>query len=105
MDAKLETKVLKTLGQEAKEALDAMGPDELRAHLVSLSEHERETQVWVEQSAEIRELKEQLSMLMGPTRETLRGIKLRRAYAVERLDEVGRVAVESEPQHATSSEG
>jgi len=83
-------KLEKALGQEAVSAIQDMDYQELREHIVTLSEHEEETTRALKRDSEIRELKAQISEMQAPYKETLKGVKARRTLAVLLMQQRGK---------------
>ncbi len=88
---KLEEKLLKAAGEAVVEAMQSMSEQELRDRLVSLAQHEKETDDKLEADEKIKELKEELKNLQGPYKDALKSIKLQRGYAAVRLEEMGKM--------------
>jgi hypothetical protein len=87
---KLEEKLLKAAGEALVDTMRGMDEQELRDRLVSLAQHEKETDDKLEADEKIKELKEELKNLQGPFKDTLKSIKLQRSYAALRLEEMGK---------------
>ncbi len=83
---KLET----ALGEEAVNDLRSLDHAELRDRIVSLSEHEVETDQAMRHDEQLHDLKEQIREVQAPYRETLKYLKMRRQLAVLLLQERGR---------------
>lgn len=88
--AKLEGRLLKAAGEATFEAMQGMDEQELRDRLVSLAQHEKETEDKLESDEKIGSLKEELKELQAPFKDALKSIKLQRQYAALRLEEMGK---------------
>lgn len=86
----LEEKVADMCGSEVAEGIIGMAEDELKAKLVALDLHEKETEDARADDEAIKDLKEELSQAEGPYKDTLKGIKLQRKLCVTRLEEQGK---------------
>ncbi|GAG48274.1 unnamed protein product, partial [marine sediment metagenome] len=76
--------------EEVVEGINAAGPDELKAKLVALDLHEKETQDGLEADEAVAEMKQELSDAKGPYTDALTGIKLQRKLIVGRLQQQGK---------------
>lgn len=86
--AKLE----KMLGEEAVAAIRDLDHAELRARIVTLSEHEVETEQSIKRDPAVLKAKDALAEATGPYKETLKYLKARRRLAVLTLAQRGRPA-------------
>lgn len=84
--AKLE----KLLGEEAVAAIRDLDNAELRDRIVSLSEHEVETEQAIARDPKVKELKDALREAIAPYKETIKFLKARRRLAVLIRAERGR---------------
>lgn len=96
VDPKRLAQLAKKLGDEVVGALEDMSHEELCEHLVSLAQHEEETQQALDRDPDVNDLKTQLKDTQGPYKDTLRGIKLRRQLAVLILQQRGRPVPQAE---------
>jgi uncharacterized protein YcaQ len=87
---RLEEKLIKAAGEAIVEAMQGMSEQELRDRLVSLAQHEKETDDKLEADEAIKTMKEELKNAQGPYKDTLKSIKLQRSYAALRLEEMGK---------------
>jgi len=87
---RLEEKLLKAAGEAVVEAMQGMSAEELRDRLVSLAQHEKETDDKLEADEAIKNMKDELKNAQGPYKDALKSIKLQRSYAALRLEEMGK---------------
>ena len=87
---KLEEKLIKAAGEAVVETMQGMSADELRDRLVSLAQHEKETDDKLEADEGIKNMKEELKNSQGPYKDTLKSIKLQRSFAALLLEGMGK---------------
>jgi hypothetical protein len=87
---KFEKQVADKCGQEVVDGINSCGPDELKAKLVNLDLHEKETQDALAEDEAVNDLKEELANAKGPYTDALAGIKLQRKLCVTRLQQKGK---------------
>jgi FtsZ-binding cell division protein ZapB len=90
VDPVVQAKLEKQIGQEAVSAIQDMDYQELREHIVTLSEHEEETEQAKEKDATLRDLKAQAREAQAPYNETIKGLRARRKLAVLLMQQRGK---------------
>ena len=83
-------KLVKLLGDEAYAEMQSLDHAELRNRVVTLSEHEVETEQAMKKDEQLQELREQAKQAQAPYKETIRFLKARRRLAVLLMAERGR---------------
>jgi len=69
-------------------SLDVLG---IKSKIVTMQQGLAEAQTFLKENEEIVDLKDQLKMIEGPTRDTIKVLKNRTKYTLERLEERGAI--------------
>ena len=77
------------LGEEVLQEMEALSTQEIKDKLAGLAVADAECQVFLKTKEEILKLREELSLIEGPTRDTRKGIADRRNVLVHLLVEKG----------------
>ena len=87
---KVEEKARALAGDETVDALLSMGPDELRERIVTITQHERETEDAKEKDEKLNDLKEQVKLAKAPYDDTLKSVKVQRTLISMLLEQKGK---------------
>ena len=77
------------LGEEVLQEMEALSSQEIKDKLAGIAVQDAECQVFLKTKEEILKLREELSLIEGPTRDTRKALSDRRAVLVHLLVEKG----------------
>lgn len=77
------------LGEEVLQEMEALSPQDIKDKLANIAVQDAECQVFLKTKDEILKLREELSLIEGPTKDTRKALADRRAVLVHLLVEKG----------------
>lgn len=82
------------LGEEVVTEMEGLSTDEIKGKIAGLAIYDAECQVFLSTNEKVLELKEELALVEGPTKDTRADIANRRAVLVHLLVEKGGVSAD-----------
>lgn len=70
-------------------SIDSSSVEDIRASIVTMQSQLEEAQTFLKENEQIIDLKEELKLVEGPSRDTVKVLKNRTKYCLERLKERG----------------
>lgn len=75
--------------EEFKSELNSIGRDDIQRRIVVMQKEIEETLDFLKTKQELVDLRDKLKMAEGPSKDTIKALKNRTKYALERLREIG----------------